>query len=182
MTHSLLLYTSRLTIVGINEINFSQLIQYYQENADHLMYGGGSVPRTDIQIRTTYDTWLNNIRNQNEVRFFLLLDEKLIGVVGISNIIRGAFHAAYLGYHIAESAQGKGYMTEALEEIILFAFTAMNLHRLMANYRPDNIASGRVLEKLDFVKEGLAKDYLLVDGIWADHVLTSLINPNWKPE
>jgi ribosomal-protein-alanine N-acetyltransferase len=102
--------------------------------------------------------------------------------VGISNIVRGAFQAAYLGYHMAEKSQGKGYMSEALREVIDFAFTALNLHRLMANYRPENLASGRVLEKLNFVKEGLAKNYLLVNGQWSDHILTSLTNPHWKPD
>ncbi len=180
MTHSLLLHTSRLTIVGINEINISRVTQYFNQNYHHLKLGGGNVPETEYQVRSVFDNWLHNVRNDNEVRFFLLQEEKIIGIVGISNIVRGAFHAAYLGYNIAQTHQGQGLMTEALEEIIAFAFSALNLHRLMANYRPDNLASGRVLEKLNFVKEGIAKDYLMVNGKWADHVLTSCTNKHWK--
>lgn len=180
MTYSLLLDTSRLTIVGINEINVSDLANYFIANKEHLKNGGGKVPQTELQVRAVYDHWLDNIRKDSEVRFFILLDEAIIGVVGISNIIRGAFHAAYLGYHLAEEAQNKGYMTEALEAIIEFSFSALNLHRLMANYRPENKASESVLKKLNFVTEGLAKDYLLVNGQWSDHVLTSLTNPNWQ--
>jgi ribosomal-protein-alanine N-acetyltransferase len=51
------------------------------------------------------------------------------------------------------------------------------LHRVMASYRPDNARSGRLLENLGFEREGLAKAYLKIDGQWADHVLTSLVNP-----
>jgi len=179
MTYSLLLDTSRLTIVGINEIHISQLVTYFRDNQAHLQQGGGNVPSNDREIRAVYDNWLHNIRQDTEVRFFLMLEQRIIGVVGISNIVRGAFQAAYLGYNMAEDFQGKGYMTEALHEIVEFAFGALNLHRLMANYRPENTASGRVLEKLGFVKEGLAKDYLMVAGRWADHILTSKTNPHW---
>jgi ribosomal-protein-alanine N-acetyltransferase len=180
MTYSLLLDTSRLTIVGINEINVSDLAAYFIANKEHLKNGGGKVPQTEPQVRAVYDSWLEKIHSDSEVRFFILLDEVIIGVVGISNIIRGAFHAAYLGYHLAEQEQGKGYMTEALEAIIEFSFSALNIHRLMANYRPENKASESVLKKLNFVTEGLAKDYLMVNDQWADHVLTSLTNPHWQ--
>lgn len=180
MTHSLLLHTSRLTIVGINEINIAALNQYFLQNIEHLKLGGGQVPQNEEQVRRVYDNWLRNIDSDNEVRFFLLLDEKIIGIVGISNIVRGAFQAAYLGYNMAQAHQNKGYMTEALQEIVEFAFAALNLHRLMANYRPENLASARVLDKLGFEKEGYAKDYLMVNGQWADHVLTARTNPAWQ--
>jgi ribosomal-protein-alanine N-acetyltransferase len=96
--------------------------------------------------------------------------------------VRGAFQAAYLGYNISQDQQGKGLMTEALTAVIDYVFTEINLHRLMANYRPENLASARVLEKLNFTIEGFAKNYLMVDGQWCDHVLTSLTNPNWTVE
>lgn len=180
MTYSLLLDTPRLTIVGINEINMSQLVRYFQTNHQHLKFGGGFVPQTEQEIRGVYDNWMANIQRGTEVRFFIIKDEQLIGAIGVSNVVRGAFHAAYIGYHIAEHEQNKGYMTEALTAVVEFAFAALNLHRLMANYRPENTASARVLQKLNFKKEGFAKDYLLVNGVWSDHVLTSLTNPDWR--
>lgn len=179
MTYSLRLNTSRLVIVGINEIQLPQLVGYFQRNQTHLKRSGGTIPETEADIRTVYQTWLTLIHNDSEVRFFLIQDQEIIGIIGISNIVRGAFQAAYLGYNIDEAHQGKGYMTEALEEIIFFAFSALNLHRLMANYRPENLASARVLEKLGFVKEGFAKNYLRINGNWADHILTSKTNTHW---
>ncbi|EAR07863.1 GNAT family N-acetyltransferase [Reinekea blandensis] len=180
MTHSLLLHTSRLTIVGISDINTRDLIDYFTLNREHLRFAGGRVPETPEEVRAVRDNWLTQVQEGREVRFFLLQEEQLIGVAGISNIVRGAFQAAYLGYNLAEHCQGQGLMTEALEEIVAFAFSALNLHRLMANYRPDNVASERVLQKLGFVREGMARDYLRVDGEWADHVLTALTNPSWR--
>ncbi len=180
MTASLKLKTKRLSIVGISDISLDQVVDYHIINNDHLRLNGGFVPSTRQQVIDAVDGWQNNIASNVEVRFFILLENELIGIVGVTNLVRGAFQAAYFGYHLAELAQGKGYMTEALEEIIQFSFSALNLHRLMANYRPNNAASGRVLEKLGFVKEGFSEKYLLVDGVWEDHILTGLRNDQWK--
>lgn len=48
----------------------------------------------------------------------------------------------------------------------------------MANYTPSNIRSEKLLTKLGFEKEGLAKSYFKIAGSWQDHVLTSKINPS----
>ncbi|TXR54467.1 GNAT family N-acetyltransferase [Reinekea thalattae] len=179
MTLSLKLETDRLTLVGINDVNVSSLEHYYLDNYSHLVSSGGFTPKTRNDVEAVYQQWYENIYNEEEVRFFIFLQQQLIGVCGLSNIIRGAFHAAYLGYHLSAEQQNKGYMTEAVTEVVQFGFYGLNLHRIMANFRPDNLASGRVLEKVGFIKEGYAKDYLMVDGIWQDHILTALTNAHW---
>jgi ribosomal-protein-alanine N-acetyltransferase len=85
-----------------------------------------------------------------------------------------------LGYNIAASSQNLGYATEALKLLIEFAFDQLNIHRIMSNYLPDNLASAKVMTKLGFEIEGYARDYLRLGGEWRDHVLSSLINRNWK--
>ena len=101
----------------------------------------------------------------------------VLGTVNYTNIVRGAFHACHLGYQIARDHEGRGLMAEALLATNAFMFDAMRMHRLMANYRPENARSGRLLERLGFTREGVAKDYLYIDGAWRDHVLTSLTHP-----
>src|SRR3546814_41098 len=83
-----------------------------------------------------------------------------------------------MGYQIDAECEGRGLMTEALRLAIDFMFARFGLHRIMANYIPDNHRSGRVLERLGFEKEGYARNYLFIDGAWRDHVLTALINPH----
>ncbi len=107
--------------------------------------------------------------------------EVVLGRAGLSRIERGGFCACNLGYALRQSAQGKGLMHEALTAILGHAFDTMGLHRIEANYKPHNERSGRVLEKLGFVKEGLAHEYLLINGRWQDHVLTALTNKTWQP-
>ena len=78
---------------------------------------------------------------------------------------------------IDQELQGDGYMYEALERLMRYAFEDLRLHRVMANYQPVNIRSGRLLERLGFEREGYARDYLHVDGGWRDHVMTALVRP-----
>ena len=71
-------------------------------------------------------------------------------------------------------------MTRALKLAVNYMFKVQNIHRVMASYMPRNHRSEAVLERVGFTKDGFAKDYLLINGKWEDHNLTSLINPNWK--
>lgn len=100
----------------------------------------------------------------------------IIGQCALTGIVGGVFQAAYLGFGLHPNHQGHGYMTEALETVINYAFTEMKLHRIMANYMPTNQRSARVLKRLGFVQEGIARSYLFLNGQWQDHVLTALVN------
>jgi ribosomal-protein-alanine N-acetyltransferase len=106
--------------------------------------------------------------------------ERIVGECNFSNIVLGVFQACHLGYALAEQAQGRGLMTEALRAGITYVFDELGLHRVMANYLPQNARSARVLDSLGFEREGLARAYLKINGEWADHVLTSLINPQQR--
>jgi [ribosomal protein S5]-alanine N-acetyltransferase len=105
-------------------------------------------------------------------------DAPILGWISLSEIVRSVFQAAYLGYMLAENAQGHGYMTEGVRAVVSFAFDELLLHRIMANYMPHNERSAAVLRRLGFTIEGTAKNYLYLDGGWRDHVLTSLTNPH----
>ncbi len=105
---------------------------------------------------------------------------EVVGAINIANIVRGAGHFATLGYALAEKSQGAGLMREALEAVIACAWGPMGLHRLQANYLPRNERSGGLLRRLGFAPEGYARDYLLINGKWEDHILTSLTNPGWS--
>ena len=107
------------------------------------------------------------------------IDAEVLGTCNYTNIVRGPFLACHLGYQIARAHEGRGLMAEALRACNAFMFARLRLHRIMANYRPENDRSRRLLERLGFVREGLARDYLFIDGAWRDHVLTALTNPGF---
>ncbi|MEG1976659.1 MAG: ribosomal protein S5-alanine N-acetyltransferase, partial [Citrobacter sp.] len=127
---------------------------------------------------------ISEFHKQGTAYYFALLDpeeKEIIGVANFSNVVRGSFHACYLGYSIAQKWQGQGLMYEALTSAIRYMQRTQHIHRIMANYMPHNKRSGDLLARLGFEKEGYAKDYLLIDGQWRDHVLTALTTSEWTP-
>lgn len=105
-------------------------------------------------------------------------NEQVLGYLSFSNIIRGAFQSCHLGYKIDQHMINKGLMTEALHEAIRFAFEELKLHRIEANIMPRNAPSRRVVEKLGFENEGLARQYLKINGVWEDHLHYVILNPS----
>ena len=115
----------------------------------------------------------------NQALYLVLLDPEcgqMLGECNFTHIMRGAFNACYLGFSLDQKAQGKGLMREALQLAITHMFEVEQLHRIMANYRPENTRSGSLLKRLGFEEEGCARAYLKINGQWADHILTALIN------
>ena len=128
---------------------------------------------------------LVELHKHNLAFYFVIFDKqehKIIGTVSYSNITRFPFHASHIGYSLDEKYQGNGIMQRAVKETINWMFSVQNLHRIMAAYIPHNEKRGKVLSALGFVKEGEAKDYLYINGAWEDHILTSKINDDWKPD
>ena len=109
--------------------------------------------------------------------------DRAIGQLQLSQVYRRAFQSAMLGYSIDHLHEGRGLMSEALRAALADAFgSRVALHRVQANVRPENLRSLALLERLGFEREGLARDYLFIDGAWRDHAMTALINPAWPRE
>jgi ribosomal-protein-alanine N-acetyltransferase len=98
-------------------------------------------------------------------------DGVLVGGLTLANIRRGVAQAASLGYWMGLPYVRSGYMTAGVRAVIPFAFTTLRLHRLEAACIPTNAGSIRLLEKTGFVREGYAREYLCINGIWQDHLL-----------
>jgi ribosomal-protein-alanine N-acetyltransferase len=98
-------------------------------------------------------------------------DNALVGGLTLANIRRGVAQAGSIGYWTGAAFAGKGYMTAAVRALIPFCFQTLRLHRLEAACIPGNTASIRLLEKTGFKREGYARGYLCINGIWQDHLL-----------
>jgi ribosomal-protein-alanine N-acetyltransferase len=105
--------------------------------------------------------------------------ERMVLRINLTQIARGPFQSAILGYAVCAAEQGTGLMTEALHAVIGYAFSELGLHRIEANVVPENRRSLRLLERLGFERIGLARRYLFIDGAWRDHVQHQLINANF---
>lgn len=128
------------------------------------------------------ENWIKEVDEGKSARFVIRLkgDENIIGFCNFSQIFHGSFQACYLGYKIDHEYEGKGMMFEALQSAICYVFEELKLHRIMANYMPINKRSAKLLDRLGFVIEGYAKNYLLINHQWEDHVLTALSFEMWE--
>jgi ribosomal-protein-alanine N-acetyltransferase len=103
-------------------------------------------------------------------------DGRIIGRVNLSNIVRGPFQSANLGYFVDAGCNGRGLATAAVGETVRVAFDELGLHRIEAGTLTHNLGSQRVLERNGFQRYGLAPRYLSIDGDWRDHVLFQRLN------
>jgi ribosomal-protein-alanine N-acetyltransferase len=110
---------------------------------------------------------------------FLEEGERLIGRIGLHNVMRGPFQTAIVGYHVDGSETRRGVATEALRLILGHAFATLGLHRVEAGVMPRNTASVRVLEKNGFRWEGAARAFMEIGGEWEDHWLFAVTREEW---
>lgn len=113
-------------------------------------------------------------RQGETLPFVVTYDQRLVGQLTVTNIVRGALNSAAVGYWIDRRVAGRGIMPTALALVVEHCFGVVRLHRIEANIRPENVASRRVVEKLGFRVEGVRLRYLFIDGDYRDHVSYAL--------
>lgn len=106
--------------------------------------------------------------------------ETLLGGLTLGLIRRGVAQACTLGYWMGQRHAGKGHMSEAVRGALRFAFSELALHRVEAACLPNNEPSRRLLERVGFRHEGLARAYLKINGAWSDHLLYAALSTD-KP-
>ena len=117
----------------------------------------------------------------HEGRFVVLRTSgDLVGVINVSEIVRGAFHSAYFGYYAFVPHVGRGYMTEGLALALRWVFGGLRLHRVEANIQPANEPSRALVRRLGFRCEGFSPRYLKVAGRWRDHERWALTVEDWR--
>jgi [ribosomal protein S5]-alanine N-acetyltransferase len=109
-----------------------------------------------------------------------LADDALVGVFNLSEIVRGAFHSAYLGYYAFTPHAGRGYMAEAFALVLDLAFRTLRLHRIEVNVQPGNVRSLTLVRGAGFVREGFSRRYVKIGGSWRDHERWALTLEDWR--
>src|SRR5215208_643084 len=103
----------------------------------------------------------------DDFELFLLCrrgDGRILGFFNLSQIFRGPFLSAYLGYAVGATFTGCGFMSEGIQLVIRHAFGPLGLHRLEANIQPDNEPSIALAKGAGFRLEGFSPRYLKIDG------------------
>jgi ribosomal-protein-alanine N-acetyltransferase len=122
--------------------------------------------------------YLRDLRE--DVGYALFIYDKvtnaLVGGLTLCNVRRGVTQSCTLGYWVGAEYAQQGYMTAAVRALVPFVFDTLELHRLEAACLPTNTASMRLLDKTGFQREGLARRYLRINGVWQDHILYALLD------
>jgi ribosomal-protein-alanine N-acetyltransferase len=126
-----------------------------------------------------FAAYLDRIRRSQQFGFLIrtVADDRLVGVINVSEVVLGAFRSGYLGYYafarpasaIPGTGEREGLMTEGLDAVVDHMFGSVGLHRLEANIQPGNEPSRRLVQRCGFRLEGFSPRYLFVDGEWRDH-------------
>jgi len=173
-------FAKRLTLKGINiQLKIltpeycEDMLEYCIRNKEHLRL---FEPNRDENYYTLEYQRKNLIEdykqflNGKNVSFGIFKNNNLIGKVKISNIVMGVFRSGFIGYSIDKEYQGKGYMKEAVNIAVNYAFNEIELHRIEASVLVDNIRSQRVLKTCGFKELGINEKYLFINGKWQDHI------------
>jgi [ribosomal protein S5]-alanine N-acetyltransferase len=142
-------------------------------------YRGLASPITTPQQFTMY---LRRCKQDDFEGFFVcrIEDQALVGSVNLSQIFPGGFKSAYLGYQIGAPFAGRGYMSEAIQLVLSYAFDDLKLHRIEANIQPHNTASIALVKRAGFTKEGFSRRYLKIRGRWRDHERWAILAEDWR--
>ena len=104
----------------------------------------------------------------------------VVGGISLTNVRRGVAQACSVGYWIGAAHTRRGHASSALAAVSEFAFGQLHLNRIEAACMPGNMASLRTLERAGFRREGIARQYLRINGAWEDHVLFALTADDWS--
>lgn len=154
--------------------------EFYEQSKSSLKFHAGFV--NPPMLGNEFENFVERNDSDSNECFLICENETavIMGMINMSQIFYKSFRNAYLGYYLFAEFSGKGFMTEALELILDFAFRDLNLHRLEANIQPHNVSSINLVKRCGFTREGFSQKYLKIGGKWRDHERWAIIKENWR--
>jgi ribosomal-protein-alanine N-acetyltransferase len=177
----------RVLVRTTSEHDSEEYVRYFKENAAHFAKWDSARDPSTLNEEWQRARLLQKEDERLAGRSVYLAmtpktePQRLIGTIQIRNVTPAPLFGCAIGYGIDARFEGQGLMREGVELTCRWCFDVLGLHRVEAGYSVKNERSARVLERLGFVKEGLQRANLLINGEWHDHVSTSLINDAWSP-
>lgn len=168
--------TQRLVLRPPAHVDFQAWAALREQSAEFLtpwepMWAQDHLSKKNFTNRVHWAQRSINAGNAVPLFLFERASGRLIGAITLDNIRRGPAQAGTLGYWVGIDFKRQGFMREAIEAVVHYAFQHMDLSRIEAACLPENAASRGVLEKSGFKYEGVAQSYLQINGRWRTHVL-----------
>lgn len=180
----IVLETERLYLKMLDESSAKDVTNYYKRNRGFFKKWE-SYKRDDFFSIEYHERLLSlersEIGNGTRLKLWIYLKENdiLIGFINFGNIIRSSFESSFLGFKLDKEQQKHGYMTEALKKALNYYFSVLKLHRVEVNIMPSNLPTQKLVKKLGFTEEGIARKYLKINGQWEDHIHFALLREDF---
>lgn len=133
-----------------------------------------------VDARGLISALLHQQRKGTGLAFVITEHSKPVGQLNVANILRGSVSSATIGYWIASEAAGKSITPTAVALCIDYLFDVEQLHRVEIDIRPENLASLRVVQKLQLRQEGAKERFIHIDGAWRDHLIFAITREERK--
>lgn len=162
-----------ITLRNLTPNDDEALLKYYIKNKKHLEKFEPTRDKDFYTLesqRNSLNESYKQFLNGTSIDLAIIDNDKIIGRVRLSNIVYGVFKSGILGYSIDEDYQGKGYMKEAVNLVLNYAFKELDLHRIEASALLENERSRGVLISTGFKELGINEKYLFINGVWQDHI------------
>ncbi|MFF2908006.1 GNAT family N-acetyltransferase [Paenibacillus sp. NPDC057934] len=164
------------------EADAAELAALYKRNREFFEEFSPSIPEEfyteEYQLEKIIKTKAD--RDEDQRYDFLVChreDDRIIGSAGLTFVLRSSLQSCMIGYNLDRDYNGKGYMTEAVKQVVRYAFEELKFHRITGEASPRNPGSIRVLENAGFHKEGISRSNVKINGLWEDHQVLAIINP-----
>jgi ribosomal-protein-alanine N-acetyltransferase len=170
--------TTRLVI---REFQFTDWIDVhgYASNPEvitHMLWGPNTEEETQAFVIHTIDMQRKSPRMDYEFAITLKSTGKLIGGAGI----HASDRQGEIGYCFHPDYWRQGYASEAALEILRFGFKELDLHRIFATCRPNNISSSNVMKKIGMTYEGHLREHMYYKEKWHDSFQYSILEHEFK--
>ena len=166
--------TKRLELIDINQSHLTDYYNIFKDEKVTKYYN--MIPFKNEEEAQKYIDWFQSrFKDKLGIRWGIKLkdNKRIIGTAGFNNYQRN--HRANLGYDLHVDFWNKGYITEALSEILYFGFEMLEINRIEAEVMQGNVASERVLEKLGFTNEGVLRDWMYWNDKHYDMTMFALL-------
>ncbi|MDP1574666.1 MAG: GNAT family N-acetyltransferase [Coxiellaceae bacterium] len=116
-----------------------------------------------------FQVYIKRSEQENQKSFLVLKNNEIAGVFNISEIVRGCFQNAFLGFYAVSGFENQGIMSAGLKLVLKTIFEELKLHRIEANIQPENTRSINLMKKNKFRYEGFSPRYLKINDQWCGH-------------
>jgi len=168
------LKTQRLLLRRLEKTDANEMF-FLRSNENVLRYIGREPTKTIAEAEEFINMINKNVDENESILWgitFLSDPSRVIGTICIWNFKKENYRGE-IGYMLHPDHWRKGIMKEAINAVVDYGFTVLNLHSIEALLDPKNIASSSVLESTGFVKEGHIKESLYFNGEFKDEAIYS---------